>query len=334
MVASSSSPENQACFFFGGIGDARHLYATLISIARSEQASSRPSDRKYHFTVNDIKAETLARNLLFFILLQDVSEIDDPTSEESTFNLTTIFFLYSDQIIPPYVFSHLQRIIIRAISALSSPSELPTWIYINEGDKALLIDVLVSWQGRALQLYSTADVLALSVKRESNATDALFGLTSMLGPEGDAAPKGCEGEQASYLETGMLYPPDTLLRKHESSLKKSIINFERSRGSTQAKKIQDYLNSEWKVNVTLLDIHFVRQQEHELDMTLEPFNLTDHFYAQSGLEKPSIQNVCMIMWPRSFSRLQKRSNNSMAGSLSKRSVMRLLRLRNRYDMNV
>jgi Domain of unknown function (DUF4470) len=50
-------------FIFGGIGDARHLFASLEDLLESCDA---PNVKRFHFTMVDIKAVVIARNLVMF----------------------------------------------------------------------------------------------------------------------------------------------------------------------------------------------------------------------------------------------------------------------------
>ncbi|KAL8964200.1 MAG: hypothetical protein Q9183_004624, partial [Haloplaca sp. 2 TL-2023] len=114
-------------FFFGGIGDARNLYATLIDISRFEGMDKGPSKRKYHMTVNDLKASMLARNLVMFYLLDDLSNMTLSGSQQEIEHLTVIFYVYIGAIVPPFVAQKLRETIKRAANALCSGDDLLTW---------------------------------------------------------------------------------------------------------------------------------------------------------------------------------------------------------------
>jgi hypothetical protein len=71
LLEKNSTDEETIAFFFAGIGDARHLLQTMIAIAKFE--SARRSQRKFHFTINNIKKEVFARDLIFFFLLDQLA---------------------------------------------------------------------------------------------------------------------------------------------------------------------------------------------------------------------------------------------------------------------
>ena len=54
--------------FFGGVGDGRHVLSTLIDLRRRLPSHAPPVE----MTLNDVKAETLARDLLLLTLLHDL----------------------------------------------------------------------------------------------------------------------------------------------------------------------------------------------------------------------------------------------------------------------
>ncbi len=58
---------------FAGIGDARNLYATLVMITESELRA--PSKRTFQIIVNDIMPHVIARNLVIWLLLDELTRM-------------------------------------------------------------------------------------------------------------------------------------------------------------------------------------------------------------------------------------------------------------------
>ncbi|TGO77146.1 hypothetical protein BELL_0121g00190 [Botrytis elliptica] len=92
-------------FFFAGIGDARHLYATIIDLHESGNKTT-ATPRKYHFVANDLNMCSLTRNLIIWTLLDELSALDHG-SDQGLMVLTTIFFIYRPIIMPGYVYKFL-----------------------------------------------------------------------------------------------------------------------------------------------------------------------------------------------------------------------------------
>jgi tetratricopeptide (TPR) repeat protein len=83
LLILNSKRSETLSFFLAGIGDARHFLQTIIAIQAFEL--SKIKDHRYHVTLNDLKSEVLARDLIFFLLLEQLSaelpaaEIDENT---------------------------------------------------------------------------------------------------------------------------------------------------------------------------------------------------------------------------------------------------------------
>ena len=63
--------DDQISLLFGGIGDARHLFATLIRIMHLED-SSKMKKKYYHITIVDQHPATIARNFVLVLLLLEL----------------------------------------------------------------------------------------------------------------------------------------------------------------------------------------------------------------------------------------------------------------------
>lgn len=102
-------------FIFVGIGDARHFYATLTTIARYEQKVSGAKDKRYHFTLVDLKASALARDLIFFWLLDELSQSSGSTTRDIA---VAMYFIFIGTIMPSGAYKKLQSTITKVIDAL------------------------------------------------------------------------------------------------------------------------------------------------------------------------------------------------------------------------
>ena len=65
-------------FFFGGFGDARHVFLTFIDIHRQviELSNEKQKYLKFSLVVNDIKPHPLAKFLILIVALRKLSEFD------------------------------------------------------------------------------------------------------------------------------------------------------------------------------------------------------------------------------------------------------------------
>lgn len=224
-------------FFFGGIGDARHLYATLIAISQNRE--KKKDTNKYHFTINDIKPHTLARDFLIFLLTQQLSKIPNvPSDGQKTMRsdiLALLFYIYMGVLFPPRVHSHFQRLIVTARKAIADHNEdFPPWLWVSERDSLKINDVYDTW------------------------TEELFPANHAQGKISEAGgrmppgrpPRGCEKEFAAYRKTGALFPPKEI-RKHEPKMEALLAST--SVGAAWEKKVKTYVKDHWKINMTLVD---------------------------------------------------------------------------------
>lgn len=190
MLDKKNSPVS---LFFGGIGDARNLYATLIDIVRLERSSHSRKTRTYHATINDIKANALVRDLVVFYLLDDLSALKGCKSEKRAQLLETIFFLYVGAIVPKYVSDRIQHTISRVILALQSGNDILKWVHVYERDKAKLIASLTSWQGELRSKYGIAD---LTTPLRNHVEAVIRKYANKIGEEKPR--KGCKEEMSSF----------------------------------------------------------------------------------------------------------------------------------------
>jgi hypothetical protein len=151
-------------FLFGGIGDARHLLQTIQAIASDEAKS--PSTRHYHFTINDIKPEVFARNLLFFMLLGKLAEALPPSnaksanlSKSASLALTTLYYIFIGQLMPPEIHDHLQSVIQLTLERLKQTTTLPQWIKIYQKDVQSTRSALQSWKTEVPNTYAPKDYI-------------------------------------------------------------------------------------------------------------------------------------------------------------------------------
>ncbi len=228
--------------FFGGIGDARNLYATLIETARLETVDSRPPKRKYHVTINDLKAPALARDLVMFYLLDDLAKMIPSGGELETEHCTVIFYLFTASILPPFAARRIQHTIKRVEKALGSDEDLLPWIHINHDSRDAILNSLRYWQKDLKSIYTVGKMVTLSTDY-FNAAVAKF--VHQMGQAKHS--EGCETEIKNFRTTGALWPPASVVKAHEP-----LLQIDR-KGMVGWKNGKEYVCQHWEVNVTLTD---------------------------------------------------------------------------------
>jgi tetratricopeptide (TPR) repeat protein len=157
LLEEKSSDTETLAFLFAGIGDARHLLQTFVAVSQIE--SARPSHRKYHFTINDVKQEVFARDLVFFLLLDQlaselrrVDNVPAKLSQNGEKILATLFYAFISQVMSPVIYEHLQATIESAIQCLEdkecpeSKQSLPSWLRLDKKDHDAMLAALKCWQ--------------------------------------------------------------------------------------------------------------------------------------------------------------------------------------------
>jgi len=269
MLDQSDGPIS---ILFGGIGDARNLYATLLKIDRLERELPRLPTRKYHITINDIKPETLARDLLMFFLLNDLGCIKDSSEHERRDILTTTFFLYIASVVPQRVSGRIQVIIDRVIAALQSKKGIPEWIHIYERDKVQLIKTLRSWRGNLKTRHTVAEVVRLHTKYLKSA-------------KSDTIPAALVIERNFFAKTGACWASRPWAQQHEPVL----LTVRADKKHWQ--KARTHVSENWRVNMTLMDEQWPEDQAYEDDLgsvlAFDPFDIMTRFYLHTDLEEPT-----------------------------------------------
>lgn len=127
-VALASSTRPITAFLYGGIGDARNLFQSLVKIAAQDRKVKENDRKHYHFTIVDIKAASIARNIVVLFLLSDLGELSGDESEMKKSNiLLCVFYTYLSAIMPGQLYDMLQDTIAKAETALKEDT-LPAYI--------------------------------------------------------------------------------------------------------------------------------------------------------------------------------------------------------------
>lgn len=208
-IIQTYQAEETTALFFAGIGDARNLYATILSIESHEAQTSETAKQKYHFTINDTKPPVIARDLIIFMLLDDLKEVVNFESNAASLVLSTLNYIFHSIIMPRVVLEHLILVINRLIKSLLNQVQPLAWVYIGENDFRPIIKWLRHWKSETAQLYTTPKLIEMVVKQMS------MNIQESVWP-------ALEVEETVYLNSAVLYPPRYILTTYEPSLEKLL----------------------------------------------------------------------------------------------------------------
>ena len=176
---------------------------------------------------------------------------------------------------PSYIATQMQITISRALGALRSERDLPSWYHIYVTDEAL-IECLEAWQGKLRLLYSVAEVVDHTMKFAHTHDDAFLN-----GVGKTREWRGCHIEREYWGVTGALWPPKSMAQVLGLSFPHDY------RDLAHSKKAAKHVRQKWALNVTLLD-DWVKATAGTLESAIvfDPFQMMDELYEYTGLPAP------------------------------------------------
>ncbi|KJZ70538.1 hypothetical protein HIM_10082 [Hirsutella minnesotensis 3608] len=243
-------------FFFAGSGDGRNVFSGITSMAYKEAEMRRPCFKNLHFTVLDLKPAALARMLIFFNMMVRVdSEISEEVPNAADYFLA-MAYIFSCQIIPPFVEAKLQSNIRELIKRLEGEDAALQFIYVREHDREPLIRILRQWQQPWGGISKVADVRRfIQQKNWENGlrTATYFGRCPEL---------GTRTERNDFDRFTTLLLPRVVASRLEPSLVDPLAEY---RSTGKSKNLLEHIDSNWRVNNTLIDYDFADRSREQGD---------------------------------------------------------------------
>ncbi|KAF9558523.1 hypothetical protein CPC08DRAFT_763920 [Agrocybe pediades] len=249
-------------FMFGGSGDARHVFATLIHFY-SMTMDHKTQTISAHMTLIDIHPATLARLAIVLKILHEIVATHRTNDEKKRTELhTTLFYVYTAMLMPEYC----RQIVMRIASKLAEEipkktNTLPKWLHINEASVPAIVKQLRNWSkplNKSTGVYlercvSAPGLSSLPLFKDLEKMMQNFGLKDLAGPSTSAVDPYTdpEGERGIYDRAHIVLPPQTLLARHPA-LHKLIRAFPKPSQSlydAAEKEVQ----ATWQPNPTLFD---------------------------------------------------------------------------------
>lgn len=266
-----SSSEKVISGLFCGVGDARNLLLTLAFIGAVEKRKA--SEKKFHFTLLDLKPAVFARDLLLLQLLSDLVSEPKAKSRET---LVALSYMFGAQIMPKWAFDRLQHAIDTVLRLLGKEdSDVMDMIFVPSTSRSEIRHHLETWKQNPQPWYTTAKLreqgLEHSSKRWSNENEPPEDFSNNM-------PPGCEDsgtDAQGYRLMGNMMPPTDLLDKHEPRLARLCTAYGKLGSNAATQDITQYLDSEWQPNVTLVDVDYEMKREgrHRPLMDFQPHEI-------------------------------------------------------------
>lgn len=124
--SAKETPIYEFSALFVGIGDARNLLASLAELGHKLKTAEKNAKKsplpqlKMHFTLNDINAAVLARDLIIFTALRELASFtQEQEKSKRAMDLKMLsFYVFWCRIMPPKVEKLLQEVIAKLVKTL------------------------------------------------------------------------------------------------------------------------------------------------------------------------------------------------------------------------
>ncbi|CAH0050528.1 unnamed protein product [Clonostachys solani] len=254
-----------------GIGDARLLYATIVLGA---MLAPKSTSKKYHFTLVDLKPAVFARDLLVFHMLVAMRSQDDEKREETSW---AIAYVFAGQVMPPWASETVHESMLALITALEDVSNnVMDMFYVSEPAREKIIHVLKQWREPPEETYTVAAIRRMMVE-QSDANDEAYAevdgddMAEALGPKSPPGCRSTDSDARLFNDIHVALPSLHLLERHEPHLLLVSEAYRESRSPSDRKALDDYIDSTWKPNLTVVDFDFERKCEDHGTLSGQPF---------------------------------------------------------------
>ncbi|KAJ3096287.1 hypothetical protein HDU97_006045 [Phlyctochytrium planicorne] len=340
--------------FLGGVGDARHLYVSLVDVhnkAKTAPKKQRMGKRlKVHFVLNDIQASALARDVFILVCLWKLKDIPGTKEGLQEFKLlhAVVYYAYLGILMPPTVFVRFVDLlsemtewgrlsdhcpIISLSNGLWAKIKTRYNFWISIKDSARSSDFLDNYRlpNYRAGSFDTPDmnpVIAAMVdaayaKNQGNE------LEKLAGPNGMPL-LGCELEKIMFQKARLLWPPKDLegCESSHTLVNKMIKNgIYRTKETLSRTYIQDFREG-WRPNLTLIDKGW--SEVASTHWTFCPYDVMEQLYRYDWLGEPTT-STRLYDWSENFFgqvvkalRFLTEGNNRLVLELSNEDLFRCL----------
>ncbi|ESK89838.1 hypothetical protein Moror_823 [Moniliophthora roreri MCA 2997] len=161
LHSMSNEELGHIAIFFAGVGDARHVLASVIGLNRLQRTLDEEKKRalNVHFTLNDIHPQALARDLCLFALLDQVAHIQNDSRIEAELRMT-LLCMWMGLLLPKYCLDRLKETMSSLKTRLQkTPPDLPSWLYVVPSSIPVIIRSLDFWNSATPKHFTIKDIL-------------------------------------------------------------------------------------------------------------------------------------------------------------------------------
>ncbi|KAH8655855.1 hypothetical protein BX600DRAFT_515543 [Xylariales sp. PMI_506] len=273
-LASSLGPKDDVALLFCGSGDARNVLQTIYGIAFEELMSRKKVCNKIHITVVDHNPAVLARMLVVFDIMVRYGIMKGMKTPHSEDGLIILAYIYSCQFIPPFVAEKLQQHIRTLIQGVEEGSHMLPFLHLSAEARPQIVHVLKQWAQPLGEPFSVHNVRACVKPVHDKTTKAA---AQHFGIEQPSWVTSIDSK--SFDELMVLLPPDDFVKRREPALQPLAAVY-KGAGRGKHKALRDYIDANWKVNITLFDLDFLSLQpgrDRFTQLEFSPFDVIEGF---------------------------------------------------------
>lgn len=240
-----SSRQDDIALLLCGSGDARHVFATFINLHAGLKLGNANRIKKMHITASDLKPAALARMIIVLDMLVRYSVMKLTNAPGHGDVLTVVSYLYTCQIVPPFVIEKLQEHIDRLIEVLEAGDDPVPCLYIAPQSRRAIVRAMRQWVHTLSRHYRVSRIRpclrnVLQVRRMQ--------VERMVGPTETRSKE----DEKDFNQLGVIFAKKDFIDRREPGLG-ALYSAYKAGVATQRKALEDHLDRNWKVNVTLLD---------------------------------------------------------------------------------
>lgn len=280
QVKAIAARQDNISAMFCGSGDARHVFSTIMLLGQGLDMGRDKRIKNMHFTLVDIKPAALAKFLIIIDMLIRFMYMRIMKTGNYRDVLVVVAYLYTCQIIPPFVLEKLHEHIDNLVDVLdpdieTDQSEVYDFMHIPTDTRRAVLKVLKQWRQPVGSHYSVARIrphIRDEVKVKRAQKEAAFGKSKESVSKQD---------RKDFDSLGCLFADLDFFRRREPEV---VLLYEayKSAEPRTRRELEEYLDAHWSVNVTLLD------SDHEATMDEDLAKIAS-FYA-SGCEPWSVHS--------------------------------------------
>ncbi|KAF3070885.1 putative tetratricopeptide-like protein [Daldinia childiae] len=254
-LEKSAGKEPVLSIMFCGVSDARHVFHTVLQYSLKKKKGP----QKLHITMVDHKPVVMARDLVFASMLREAAV----NQESKDAMLLSLSYVYCAQVIPPFAWANLQDTISRLLNRLEKKQQPVEFVYLRTQQMGSVAVILKSWRTWLAAKYNTSKIRRIVAECPSRVIPEEMFMFSEF-----------KEDRQTFDEFSVLFPPKTMLPILEPESSTLYADYRAGKQGAQ-KRVSDYLDQHWKVNVTLLDpIMHIRQPEDAIFvMERHPFSM-------------------------------------------------------------